>query len=182
MSRTVRFSGTVPAASAVLLALAGCAAADGAEGAPSVVAPSPDAAAAEVCDALDAALPERVEGGERADGDGIPPYAALWGDPAIVLRCGVPLPLVLTPGEESYDPLADAVDVNGVSWLLEDAPGGGKLFTTTHRTVNVEVSVPAAYAPEVNPLVDLAEAIAGQVPLDELYAQEELYGGPPAGS
>ncbi|MFC9067475.1 DUF3515 domain-containing protein [Streptomyces harbinensis] len=182
MSRTVRFSGTVLAASAVLLALVGCAAADGTDGAAAVVAPAPAAAAAEVCDAVDAALPERVEGQERVDGADLPAYVAVWGDPAIVLRCGVPLPLVLTPGEEGYDPLADAVDVNGVSWLLEDAPGGGKLFTTTHRTVHVEVSVPADYAPEVNPLVDLAEAIAGQVPLDELYAQEELYGAPPAGS
>jgi hypothetical protein len=172
VSLTVRTVGAVPTALAALLALTGCGGdSEGDGGGTAVVAPTPDAAAAPVCEAVAAALPERVEGQGRTD-DGALAQVAVWGDPGIVLRCGVSLPLLLTPGEEGYDPLADAVDVNGVSWLLEDAPGGGKVFTTTHRTVFVEVTVPAAYAPEVNPLVDLAGAIAGNVPLDELYAEQ----------
>jgi hypothetical protein len=49
--------------------------------------------------------------------------------------------------------------VNGVGWFSEDAEGG-VLFTTVGRVVFVEVGVPHAYAPEVNPLVDLAAAVS----------------------
>jgi hypothetical protein len=54
--------------------------------------------------------------------------------------------------------------VNGVGWFSEDAEGG-VLFTTVGRAVFVEVGVPQAYAPEVDPLVDLAPAVSAHDPL-----------------
>jgi hypothetical protein len=38
-------------------------------------------------------LPEQVEGQQRRDVEPAGPLAAAWGDPAIVLRCGVGPPL-----------------------------------------------------------------------------------------
>jgi len=71
--------------------------------------------------------------------------------------------------DDSYDPTADAVDVNGVAWLLEEESDGIR-FTTTERTMFVEVTVPDDYAPEVNPLTDLAAAVDEHIPADPLYA------------
>lgn len=150
---------------AALLPLAGCAD----RGPVEVVAPRPAGEDAAACRAL--ALPGRVADQERGATAGRSPYTAVWGDPAVVLRCGVARPAVLTPGAPSYDPLADAVEVNGVSWLLEET-GDGVRFTTTQRTVFVEVTVPGAYAPEINALVDLATAVDGGIPQDPLYAEE----------
>jgi hypothetical protein len=75
----------------------------------------------------------------------------------------VPRPEVLTPGSEHYNPTSDSVEVNGVSWLLEERDGGYR-FTLLDREVFVRVTVPDAYAPEVNALVDLADAVRGAVP------------------
>ncbi|WP_326596348.1 DUF3515 domain-containing protein [Streptomyces sp. NBC_01803] len=158
-----------PAAIAALLALAACT--SGADD-PEVTEPSPTGEAAGACRELADALPERVDGEERGSAADGMEFAATWGDPAIVLRCGVSRPALMTPGSETYDPLAEVVDVNGVSWLLEEEPDG-KRFTTTGRLVFVEMTVPDAYAPEVNPLIDVAAPVDGHIPLDELYAEPE---------
>jgi hypothetical protein len=82
---------------------------------------------------------------------------AAWGEPAIVLRCGV--------GESTQvDPSGQpAPGVEGVTWSARKL-ADGYLFTTLRRTANVEVLVPGRYAPEVNPLVDLAPAVKAAVP------------------
>ncbi|MGK5532689.1 DUF3515 domain-containing protein [Streptomyces sp. URMC 129] len=151
-------------AASALVALAACT--SGGDG-PEVVEPSPTGEAAAACRELADGLPDRVNGEERGSAADGTEFAAVWGDPAIVLRCGVPRPALITPDSETYDPFAEAVVVNGVSWLLEEEPGG-KRFTTTERTVFVEVTVPDDYAPEVNPLVDLAAAVEEHIPADPL--------------
>ena len=85
------------------------------------------------------------------------PYTAAWGNPEIVLRCGVSKPNAL-------EPTSELVTVNGVDWLPEPTRGGYR-FTTTGRVAYVEVVVPKHYSPEVNALVDLAGPIAQTVPL-----------------
>jgi hypothetical protein len=108
------------------------------------------------CDAVLASLPDQVlESTTRPTRPGV--LSRAWGDPAIVLRCGVPTPPGLTPTSE-------CVEVNGVGWFREEADGG-TLFTTIGRAVPVEVGVPAGYAPEVDVLVDLAAAIEAHDPL-----------------
>ncbi|GAB47265.1 DUF3515 family protein [Mobilicoccus pelagius] len=81
------------------------------------------------------------------------PATAAWasrGAPAIVARCGVPVP----------GPTRDeCLGVDGVDWVarrLED----GMSFTTYGRTPAIEVLVPSAYAPE--PLVLSSFASAAQ--------------------
>jgi hypothetical protein len=81
----------------------------------------------------------------------------------VALRCGVPLPDVLTPGNAKYDPTSATAVVNGVSWLVQQLTDGYR-FTTTDREANIEVTVPGKYAPEVDPLTDLASAVKKTVP------------------
>lgn len=81
---------------------------------------------------------------------------AAWGGPAIVLRCGVPVPARLVPTSQ-------LVIVNGVDWFSEQHPDGWT-FTATGRQAYVEVVVPAEYAPEVNPLVDLTAPVKAADP------------------
>lgn len=146
----------VPLAIALSAAIAGCSSTDdGAGPAP----PGPSGKAAEACRKLHGELPQRVDGQERDKSPGsAPTYTAAWGDPPIELRCGVPRPEVLSPGGEHYNPTADAAEVNGVSWLLEQRADGYR-FTTTDRVAYVEVTVPGAYAPEIGALTDFADAV-----------------------
>ncbi|MGH3312521.1 MAG: DUF3515 domain-containing protein [Streptomyces sp.] len=143
---------------AVALVAAGCTALAG--GGPA--APSPSGKAAASCRSLHDRLPERVAGQQRITLDPASKYTAAWGDPAIELRCGVPRPERLSPSSEHYNPTAEAAEVNGVSWLLEQQDEGYR-FTTTDRTANVELTVPDAYAPEIGALTDLASAVRASV-------------------
>ncbi|GFE14119.1 hypothetical protein Sgleb_21660 [Streptomyces glebosus] len=129
-----------------------------------VAVPSPKGAAARYCTALHAKLPQTVDGLERATAEPVSDFTAMWGDPAVKLRCGVPKPDVLTHGSEHYNPSADAAEVNGVSWLFEKQDDGYR-FTTVLRKAHVEVTVPGKYAPEVDALTDLADAVKKTVPV-----------------
>ncbi|NJQ02328.1 DUF3515 domain-containing protein [Streptomyces sp. PLAI1-29] len=146
------------ATAAVLLCATGC---SGQSGSRPVPAPGPEAA--KLCRALQQELPERVDGLGRSSSGPASDYAADWGDPAVQLRCGVPRPGILVPDSEHYDPTADGIEVNGVLWLPERQPDGYR-FTTTLRETYVEVTVPSEYAPEVNPLTDLADAVGRTIP------------------
>jgi hypothetical protein len=131
-----------------------------------IVVPSPSAKASAICGRLYAALPAKVDGLTRHTLEPASRLTAGWGDPTVVLRCGVPRPEVLTPGAKTYDPTSDAAVVNGVSWLTQALQGGGYRFTTTGRKAFVEVNVPGRYAPEINPLADLAAAVRRTVPTE----------------
>ncbi|MBB5935965.1 DUF3515 domain-containing protein [Streptomyces zagrosensis] len=144
----------------LLLSAVGCSDSDE-PAAPAV--PTPSTRAVTFCKALHDELPTKVDGLDRHETRPASAFTAVWGKPAVNLRCGVPRPDVLTPGSEHYNPTADSVDVNGVGWLLEKQDDGYR-FTTTLRKAYVEVTVPSKYAPEVNSLTDLAEAIKKAVP------------------
>ena len=60
-------------------------------GAVDVPATKVSAAEREACEELVAALPDSVSDQPRRDTEGNP-LGAAWGDPAIVLRCGVGVP------------------------------------------------------------------------------------------
>ena len=126
--------------------------------------PSPSGKAAAMCRELHGLLPEKVDGNERGGTGPKSRYTAVWGDPSIELRCGVPRPAKLTPGGPDYDPTSDAVEINGVSWLMEERDGGGYRFTTTDRAAYAELTVPEEYAPEVNALTDLSDAVTEALP------------------
>ncbi|MGW0560834.1 DUF3515 domain-containing protein [Streptomyces sp. NPDC003016] len=140
---------------ALLLAASGCSFTDGAVAVP---VPAPSSQEAEVCRALHRELPETVDGQKRRTADPESDLTAVWGDPAIVLRCGVPRP------EKMSDPQAKGVEADGVNWMLERQEDGGPRFTTTYREAYVEVTLPAKYAHDVTPLAAFAGPVEKTVP------------------
>ena len=77
--------------------------------------------------------------------------AAAWGDPAIILRCGVEKPEALTPSSRCFE-------VSDVGWLAETT-ADGYLFTTIGRAFHVSVEVPKTYDPAADALADLAPTV-----------------------
>ncbi|VXC10605.1 DUF3515 domain-containing protein [Aeromicrobium sp. 9AM] len=77
--------------------------------------------------------------------------ASGWGDPPIILRCGVEKPADLGPASR-----CDMVD--GVGWFSEET-SDGYLFTTIGRDYFVSVEVPHDYAPEADALADLSDSV-----------------------
>jgi hypothetical protein len=146
----------LPALAVLLIAAAGCSSADDA---PSAAVPSPGTVVAGLCDHLDVVLPKKVDGLTRRDPEPSSALTAGWGDPAIILRCGVERPAKMS------DPEADGVEVNGVGWLLEQRSDKSFRFTTTLRKAYVEVTIPVERTGDgMAPLVSLAPAIKKAIP------------------
>ena len=117
-----------------------------------------------MCRALHKDLPRTVDGLRRRTAGPASDFTAVWGDPAVRLRCGVARPKVLDPGDEHYSPRSEAAEVNGVDWLPRKQ-GDGYRFTTVLRRAFVEVTVPGKYAPEVDALIDLAGPVKKTIPM-----------------
>ncbi|HEY3087436.1 MAG TPA: DUF3515 domain-containing protein [Jatrophihabitantaceae bacterium] len=117
-----------------------------------VSAPPSDAAAAGPCAQVLSALP--VQLGQlaprvvhtRPDS----PNVVAWGDPAVVLRCGVPRP-------EAFVPTSDVYNIGNVYWLAVKQKAA-TVWTVIDRAVYVEVTVPEKQA--FQPLPLLGKAIA----------------------
>jgi hypothetical protein len=94
------------------------------------------------CRALLEALPRSVADQPRRKVTGST-FAAAWGDPAIVLRCGAPLPADFAG--------APCITRNGIGWSVpaDQADGLGTriVMTLAFRTPVVQVTVPAHYRP-----------------------------------
>lgn len=151
MAAASRSSGLLAGALAAVLTLVGCATPY------EVPAPSPGPDAVAICDEVMSALPETVLDQTRGETTA-PELTAVWGSPPISLRCGVDKPKQLGPGAECFE-------VNHVGWFAQTGRGG-MVFTTIGRGIFIEVGVPAAYAPEANALVDLADAVS-LVPVEQ---------------
>jgi hypothetical protein len=90
-------------------------------------------------------LPDSLAGHERRK---VNPAAALgraWGDPAIVVRCGVGVPA-------GFDDVAHCEEADGVGWFVPeeqiDDQDADVVFTAVGYRPIVEVDVPAEYRPE----------------------------------
>lgn len=100
------------------------------------------------CDSFLASLPVTVADQRLRETVPREASAAAWGDPPIVVRCGVAEPI-------SFKATSALIDVESVTWFPEPL-SNGTLFTTVGRAPRIDVTVPRDYAPEVNVLVDLA--------------------------
>ena len=116
---------------------------------------SVSAAEREACESVVKALPERVAEQSRREISGNP-LGAAWGDPAIVLRCGVGTP-------KGYDKLASCQTIDGLDWFVPAATiedqEADVVMTTIGRKPAVEVVIPASYRPPDAVLVDVGSAI-----------------------
>lgn len=97
--------------------------------------PAPGADAPE-CARLLAALPEEIGDGldRRPLVEPAPAGAAAWGEPPVVLRCGLGRPAELTPS-------ARLLDVSGVQFLELRGPGATS-WVVVDRPVYVAVTLP----------------------------------------
>jgi hypothetical protein len=124
------------------------------------VSPSPDDE--NRCRDLIDALPSTVAGQSRRDVEPSDAPAAAWGDPAIVVRCGVPRPATFKATSQCWE-------IDHVPWFATDGdgrplPDSGPIeddvvFTTIGRSPSVEVTVPDEWTPQSDALFDLADAI-----------------------
>ncbi|MGW6021783.1 DUF3515 domain-containing protein [Streptomyces sp. NPDC055099] len=156
MSRRRRRCLVSAPALALLIASAGCSSADEAVQA---AVPTPDGKVTELCRNLDKRLPKKVDGLERVDPEPKSELTAGWGDPAIILRCGVSRP------PKMNDPEADGVTADGVNWLMEQREDGSFRFTSTLRKAYVEITLPEERAGSgVSPLTDFAAPVKKTIP------------------
>lgn len=124
-----------------------------------VDSPHPTGAAVAQCRDLLDVLPDDLDGDDRADVRPSGATAAAWGDPAVVLRCGVPRPASLQPASHCFM-------VSGIGWYAEmggrpydgmSPPSDPVTFTAINRSTYVEVTVPPDRQPAGSVLADLAE-------------------------
>ena len=139
-------------ACALLLALVAC-------GPPEIDAPDLSGADAAACRALVADLPTTLLDQERVETTGDTEYGAAWGDPAIVLTCGV--------GAVDLDDAPPCTVVDGVGWVVPDDGGGKTTFVTDGYRPRVQVVVPDDYAPEADALTELATVVTDHTTLED---------------
>lgn len=117
----------------------------------------PQPGSTDACDALFEELPETLGNAVRREVSVERPLAAAWGEPPIVLRCGVAMPAV-------YRPDSTLTEVDGVGWLPEEGQGGA-FFTSADRDVLVEIAIPDDYASDARViLTELAQPVLSAVP------------------
>lgn len=115
--------------------------------------PTPSAGEELACQRLVASLPPSI-GNDLPRRRTTPESADVvaWGNPAVVLYCGVGIPA-------DYRPDSHLQIVNGIGWY-EDTRGTDRVYTTTTRTPRVAVAVPRRVQSSFEILVDLSAAVA----------------------
>jgi Protein of unknown function (DUF3515) len=127
---------------------------------PISVPPPPESAAAQrSCPGLIAALPVRLGDLLGRPVQSSSPSVLAWGEPPVVLRCGVPRPAAFVPGAP------DVVVVNKVIWFAQPR-GERTVWTVVDRSVYIEATVPSGYASApIPPLSDAVTAALRPVPI-----------------
>ena len=122
----------------------------------SVAPPPSNAAAAAPCTKLLSALPVSLNGLASRPALSTSPYVVAWGQPAVVLRCGVGKPAGLVPGSDKL-----TINTNGVFYWVEPQKKQ-VVWTAIDRAAFVEVTVPAVY--QAAPMSAISDAISRALP------------------
>jgi hypothetical protein len=130
--------------------------------------PKPNAATQSACVKVFAKLPVQLGqlAPRRTQTDSS--FVAAWGDPAVVLRCGVAQPAVYGTAEA-----AQLLEVNAVLWQ-PDPQRDRTVYTAVDRSVYIDVTVPAGAD---QPLPLLAPAVSA---LPKLCTATDAAGNPGA--
>lgn len=118
------------------------------------VTPEADAS----CPAVMSGLPLELLGEPSRPVQSDSPFAYAWGDPPVVLVCGVDRP-------EGWVVGSAAIQINGVQWYVDTSDEDRVVWTTVDRPVYVEVSVPATV--DSAPVTALTTQIAQALPYQE---------------
>lgn len=92
------------------------------------------------CSELSTALPAELGGLKRRTLVGEADGSAAWGDPAIILRCGLPTPAELDCSSKLIA-ISDANNVARVQWL-QRSEGGQTTYLATDRPVRIALTLP----------------------------------------
>jgi hypothetical protein len=120
---------------------------------------APSAAADAACPALMRILPSTLEDQAGRKVRSRSPYVRAWGDPAVVLVCGVDAP----PG---YHVGSSLIQINQVQWYVDTSRPDTVLWTAVDRPVFVQVRVPASTdsASVTDLTAPIAQALAARQP------------------
>jgi hypothetical protein len=118
------------------------------------VTPEADAS----CPAVMSALPLDLLGQPSRQVQSDSPYAYAWGEPPVVLVCGVDRPAGFTVG-------VSAIQINGVQWYVDTSDPDTTVWTTVDRPLYVQVTLPASV--DSAPVTALSTPIAGALPYRE---------------
>ena len=121
------------------------------------VTPEADAS----CPALMAALPLELAGEPSRPVQSDTPYAYAWGEPPIVLVCGVDRPAGL-------EPTSPLIQINGVNWFVDTGDPEQVVWTAVDRPVHVQVTVSADT--DSAPVTALCRVINDTLPLQPVDA------------
>jgi hypothetical protein len=86
------------------------------------------------------------------------PFAYAWGDPAVVLICGVDRPAGYVTG-------AAAIQINGVQFYVDTSNHDTTVWTTVDRPVYVQITLPSSV--DSAPVTALTAQIAAALPYQE---------------
>ena len=123
------------------------------------VTPEADAS----CPAVMSALPLDLQGEPSRQVQSDSPFAYAWGEPPVVLICGVERPAGFTAG-------VSAIQINGVQWYVDISDPDTTVWTTVDRPVYVQVSLPAE--------VDSAPVTVLSTPIGQALPYREPTPGP----
>lgn len=121
-----------------------------------VSAPPSNAATQAPCTALLEQLPVTDVGLHSRPALSTSPFVVAWGQPPVVLRCGVARPAALVVAST-----AQVFEVDGVNYL-EKIVGKTVVYTAIDRAAYVEVTIPKVFA--AGPLPAISNAIAAAMP------------------
>jgi hypothetical protein len=120
--------------------------------------PDVDARTRAACAQFLDALPETVAGQRQRETEPRDALGAAYGDPPIVITCGVDMP-------EGFDAFSTCQEVDGVGWYIpEDAADDQSAdveMTTIGFSPIVRIDLPADYRPPADALVEVGAAVRG---------------------
>ncbi len=124
-----------------------------------VVPPRRSAAADRFCPLLVDGLPTRLHDLDARPVQSASAFVAAWGEPPVVLRCGVPRPPGFVVGAQTFV-------VEDVTWFVQQQAGRA-VWTAVDRPVYVELSVPLRYTS--GPVVPIADAVRVALPAQPIH-------------
>jgi hypothetical protein len=107
------------------------------------------------CPGLLGNLPLSLAGEESRRVQSASPFAYAWGDPAVVLVCGVDRPA-------GFVTTAALIQVNGVQWYVDDSDPDTVVWTAVDRPVYLQVSIPSSV--DSGPVAALGPIIGATLP------------------
>ena len=122
-----------------------------------VSTPNATGATRAICARLVDRLPTHLDGHRSRVVEPASPLTHAWGDPPIVLRCGVAVPTGYSKTS------VQTADVDGVLWFQQVSPSAVR-WTAVRKDVNIELSVPTSYDAQGGLLVELGASIRASIP------------------